>query len=129
PGDDLITIDASTGLVTINGNAADYSGTPSLTLDALGGDDTIQIISGGLFVGGIALAGGDNGPGSDVLQIADADPVVDLAAGQILQVAGGTIAIQGVETLTVAGNNGATESVTIQGYGLASDVSHLAINT
>ena len=138
PDDDVITVSA-TGIVTVANSGGvvldtyDLSGAVNaLIIDALGGNDTINITSSGLFPGGITVLGGEPGSGSDSLVInttvAKASPTVNFTTNQVTGVVGGPIAISGIEDLTVNGLDGTLNAFTVTGYGSATDVKTLTLN-
>ena len=89
---DTISVSAA-GIVTVTNllgfnNSIDLSGFNSLIINALGGDDAINIAAAGaLFAGGIRVNGGEPGSGSDSLTVTGTagndNIVVDLAASQV----------------------------------------------
>ena len=61
---------AGIGSLTLNSRLAiNVTSIEALTLDALGGDDSASIVSGGAYTSGILVIGGDNGTGSDLVTI------------------------------------------------------------
>ena len=115
-GNDIIVVDASTGIVTVNGNAVNYTGTSALVINCLAGDDSVTFVSGSAFAGGVTVLGGDP-TASDLVTIADANPSIDFNTNQITGVIGDAITLSGVEKLTVNGTDGVADGFSVNGYG------------
>ena len=115
---------------TLNGtNSIDVAAYTNLTINALGGDDTITIASGAPFER-ITVLGGDNGTGSDRLIVNDKSVTVDFDVNEVQGVAApGPIVLDGLEILEVNGTDGgAADAVTVVGYGSATGVQTLILD-
>ena len=115
-GNDTINV-SLTGVVTV-ANAGgvvlqtyNLAGANALVINSIGGDDSITIASSALFLGGIQVISGDNGNGSDTLNVSGADLVIDLEANKVTGVVGGPVSFNGIEHLNVT----ATATITING--------------
>lgn len=143
-GNDVITIDGTTGIVTVTDmfgfiNEFDMSAFSAIVVNSLGGDDSITILSGPLFTGvavpavnpGIRILGGENGTGTDNLTVvgsAAADAInVNLQTNLITGIIGGGIHLDGVEVLNVNGAGGA-DAVTIDQFGETTDVQAIFVD-
>src|SRR5262249_14771577 len=131
--DDLISVLLS-GIVEVTNllgfvNSVNVSAFRALVVNALGGDDTINIASSGLFAGGITVVGGEPGGGSDLVTIVnDPNPTVNFNTTQVSGVVGGPITLSGIETLSVNGSDGVADAFTVLGYGAVTDVKTLNLS-
>jgi hypothetical protein len=134
-GDDTITVDAN-GVVSVWNllgfvNSVDVSGFNALVINALGGNDTIDIEASGLFPGGITLLGGESDPSSDSLVAHTAPGVgaeLDFQTDTLSGIVGGPVTIRGVEDLTISGQDGSADDVTVRNYGAVTDVRRVVVD-
>ncbi len=136
-GDDVISV-SGTGIVTVadpNGivtSTYDLSGANALVINALAGNDTINIVPSALFAGGISVLGGEPGAGSDTLNInttaALPNATVDFGSNEVTGVVGGPISLSSIEDLVLNGLSGVLNAFTVLGYGGLTDVTSLILN-
>ncbi len=133
--DDTILVTAA-GIVVVNGNPTDASGTGHLRLQLLAGNDQVTIEPGAQFAAGIAIHGGDSDPLGDsvfIQHVAASTTVLDFDDAGATTLAGivtGKITLDGVELLTLAGSDtGAADDVDVLNYGYATDVRRVTFDT
>ena len=108
-------------------------GAAALTLEGLGGDDSISIASSALYAGGINVNGGANGDGSDDLTVSGTAGndtiVVALSTSSVTGVVGGPISVNGIENLVANGGGAvAGDDIDVTGLGAVSGLERLEIN-
>jgi hypothetical protein len=116
--DDRITLSAAGQIAVTNNfgfsNVVDVSGYDRVVINALGGDDQIEIAASNLFPGGIVVIGGDNGTGSDRLEYTGGggNVVVNLNSSSVNEIGASPISFAGIERLNVLAGAG---NITVTG--------------
>ena len=135
--DDTVTIDGSTGVVTINGESRAFAGfggypdSPSLVIDLGGGNDSIVYNPGSSFPNGIMVKGGDSDGFTDTLTVnlpGGQDASIDMQALTVTPNGSTAISFDGFEQLNVVGTDGAASDLTVQNYGAVNSLQRLVLD-